>query len=108
MTDRDGLRDIRVPLRYAPTLELPPARPANVFDVLAEGYAAACTGLVAGAQAMSLDAQRRAFLLERIDGATQTLMTTTELDIFTPEFLQRATIWEVEAGQIETVAQTGD
>jgi DNA replication and repair protein RecF len=55
-----------------------------------------------------LDAQRRAFLLERIDGATQTLMTTTELDIFTPEFLQRATIWEVEAGQIETVAQTGD
>ena len=55
-----------------------------------------------------LDAQRRAFLLERIDGTTQTLLTTTELDIFTPEFLQRATIWEVEAGQIETSAPTGD
>ncbi len=55
-----------------------------------------------------LDAHRRAFLLERIDGTTQTLLTTTELDIFTPEFLQRAAIWEVEAGQIETVAPTGD
>ena len=32
-----------------------------------------------------LDASRRAYLLERLDGASQTLMTTTELDIFTPE-----------------------
>ncbi|MFO7322635.1 MAG: DNA replication/repair protein RecF [Chloroflexota bacterium] len=48
-----------------------------------------------------LDADRRAFLLERVDGATQTLMTTTELDIFTPEFLSRATVWHVHEGQIE-------
>ena len=48
-----------------------------------------------------LDAQRRAYLLERINGATQTLTTTTELDIFTAEFLQRATIWQVSAGQID-------
>ena len=47
-----------------------------------------------------LDAQRRAFLLERINGATQTLMTTTELDIFTPSFLERATVWHVNEGQI--------
>ncbi len=48
-----------------------------------------------------LDAQRRAFLLERVDGATQTLMTTTELDIFTPRFLERATVWHVNEGQID-------
>ena len=48
-----------------------------------------------------LDAQRRAYLLERINGATQTLTTTTELDIFTTEFIQRATIWQVKEGQID-------
>ena len=47
-----------------------------------------------------LDARRRAYLLSRIDGATQTLMTTTELDIFTEEFLARAAIWHVSDGQI--------
>jgi DNA replication and repair protein RecF len=48
-----------------------------------------------------LDSQRRAYLLERITGAAQTLMTTTELDIFTPQFLHRATVWRVADGQIE-------
>ena len=48
-----------------------------------------------------LDAERRAFLLSRIGGSTQTLTTTTELDIFTEDFLQRAAIWRVEEGQIE-------
>lgn len=50
--------------------------------------------------AAELDAARRAYLLERIDTGAQTLMTTTELDIFTPEFLRRASVWGVEAGQI--------
>lgn len=49
-----------------------------------------------------LDAERRAFLLDRIDGVTQTLATTTELDIFTDSFLERATVWHVEDGQIDT------
>lgn len=52
--------------------------------------------------AAELDAERRAYLLERIDGATQTLMTTTELEIFTPQFLERAAIWRVTEGQIDT------
>lgn len=47
-----------------------------------------------------LDAKRRAYLLERIDGASQTLLTTTEVDIFTDEFLKRAAVWHVEDGQI--------
>jgi DNA replication and repair protein RecF len=49
-----------------------------------------------------LDAQRRAYLLERIDGRAQTLMTTTELDIFTRSFLERSAVWKVTDGQIET------
>jgi DNA replication and repair protein RecF len=48
-----------------------------------------------------LDSQRRAFLLERIDGVTQTLMTTTELDIFTKPFLERAAVWHVDDGKID-------
>ncbi len=47
-----------------------------------------------------LDASRRAYLLERIDGATQTLLTTTELDIFTTSFLERASVWQVTDGQL--------
>lgn len=50
--------------------------------------------------AAELDAARRAYLLERVRAGAQTLMTTTELDIFTPEFLRRASVWQVEAGQI--------
>ena len=53
-----------------------------------------------------LDAQRRAYLLERVNGATQTLMTTTELDIFTQDFLARATVWHVNEGQIDQPKST--
>ncbi len=47
-----------------------------------------------------LDTTRRAYLLDRIGGATQALLTTTEPDIFTKEFLSRATVFKVHAGQI--------
>jgi DNA replication and repair protein RecF len=47
-----------------------------------------------------LDKSRRAYLLDRIDGKTQTLLTTTELDIFTESFIQRATVWNIEEGQV--------
>ncbi|HEX2623188.1 MAG TPA: DNA replication/repair protein RecF [Phototrophicaceae bacterium] len=50
--------------------------------------------------AAELDSQRRAYLLNRIDGSTQTLLTTTELDIFNEDFLKRAAVWQVEDGQI--------
>jgi DNA replication and repair protein RecF len=48
-----------------------------------------------------LDNQRRAYFLERISGATQTLLTTAELEIFPAAFLERATIWHVRDGQID-------
>lgn len=47
-----------------------------------------------------LDSKRRAYLLERLSGVAQTLMTTTELDIFTRSFLEHAVVWRVEDGQI--------
>lgn len=47
-----------------------------------------------------LDAARRAFLLERIEGASQALLTTTEPEMFTPAFLQKAAVWQVQGGQI--------
>jgi DNA replication and repair protein RecF len=49
-----------------------------------------------------LDSRRRAYLLERIDTSAQTLLTTTELEIFTGDFLQRSQVLEVVNGQIAT------
>ena len=48
-----------------------------------------------------LDGKRRQFLLERLDGAAQTLLTTTELEIFDQAFLQRARVYRVADGQIQ-------
>jgi DNA replication and repair protein RecF len=48
-----------------------------------------------------LDSQRRAYLLERIDGVTQTLLTTAEMEIFPADFVQRATVWQVTDGTID-------
>ncbi len=50
-----------------------------------------------------LDANRRAYLLDRLDPNAQTLMTTTEPDIFTASFLEQAEVWRVQAGQIVSV-----
>ena len=48
-----------------------------------------------------LDGKRRQFLLQRLDGGAQTLLTTTELDIFDAAFLERARIYHVANGQIQ-------
>jgi recombinational DNA repair ATPase RecF len=47
-----------------------------------------------------LDLQRRADLLSYVDGTDQALLTTTDLSLFTPEFVQKAQIWEVEGGVV--------
>ncbi len=47
-----------------------------------------------------LDHERRNYLLDRIDGATQAILTTTEPDIFSKTFLAKAAVWRVQAGQI--------
>lgn len=51
-----------------------------------------------------LDADRRAYLLDCVKGASQVLLTTTEPDIFTPSFLQSATRWHIHQGQIVSKA----
>lgn len=49
-----------------------------------------------------LDAKRRAYLLNRVGGVSQALLTTTEPDIFTADFLAQAARWHVHQGQIVT------
>ena len=51
-----------------------------------------------------LDTQRRRDLLNRLGGAEQCIMTTTDLNLFPPEFPLRAQIWHVQAGRISSSA----
>lgn len=51
-----------------------------------------------------LDSKRRTYLLEHIDSRCQSLLTTTELDIFAEHFLDRAAVWQVNEGQIAVKA----
>ncbi len=48
-----------------------------------------------------LDPQRRRDLLGYLDKTEQSLLTTTDLELFTEEFVEQATIWEVKKGKIE-------
>jgi DNA replication and repair protein RecF len=47
-----------------------------------------------------LDLQRRADLLETVDGMEQALLTTTDLKLFSPEFVSKASRWELQGGMI--------
>jgi DNA replication and repair protein RecF len=51
-----------------------------------------------------LDTQRRRDLLNRLGGAEQCIMTTTDLNLFPPEFPPRAQIWHVQAGRVSSSA----
>jgi DNA replication and repair protein RecF len=48
-----------------------------------------------------LDSQRRADLLNYIGESEQVLFTTTDLNLFTPEFAEKAEVWRVESGRVE-------
>ena len=48
-----------------------------------------------------LDVQRRADLLQYVGESEQVLFTTTDLNLFTPAFVQQAEVWRVESGRIE-------
>lgn len=47
-----------------------------------------------------LDAQRRADLLARLAEAEQTLVTTTDLDLFAPDFANSSTHWRIHEGYV--------
>jgi DNA replication and repair protein RecF len=50
-----------------------------------------------------LDGQRRLDLLSRLGECEQSLMTTTDLDLFAPEFISQAVLWQVRAGRVEEI-----
>jgi len=45
-----------------------------------------------------LDHQRRLELLEALQESEQGLLTTTDLSLFAPDFVQRSTVWHVRSG----------
>lgn len=48
-----------------------------------------------------LDADRRRDLLEHLCQSEQALLTTTDLDLFTPEFVQQTSLWNIHDGRVE-------
>ncbi|MCC6498628.1 MAG: DNA replication/repair protein RecF [Anaerolineales bacterium] len=48
-----------------------------------------------------LDLQRRADLLKYVGESEQVLFTTTDLNLFAPEFVEQAEVWRVGGGKIE-------
>jgi len=48
-----------------------------------------------------LDLERRADLLKYLGESEQVLFTTTDLNLFTPEFAQQAEIWKVQNGAVQ-------
>ena len=47
-----------------------------------------------------LDIQRRRELLSTLEECDQGLLTTTDLNLFTPEFVQKCTVWQVSSGSV--------
>jgi len=47
-----------------------------------------------------LDPSRRSDLLERLSGGEQTLLTTTDLDLFNEHFLNHARLWHIREGHL--------
>ena len=48
-----------------------------------------------------LDEHRRFGLLQTISGYEQALLTTTDLDLFNPDFLARSRLWKIAGGTVE-------
>jgi len=47
-----------------------------------------------------LDSQRRKDLLQYLGKSEQALLTTTDIQFYTEEFVQKATVWEVQKGTV--------
>ena len=54
-----------------------------------------------------LDTERRADLLSRLLSSEQALLTTTDLDLFSEEFSQKASLWHVQAGRVSADGTKG-
>jgi len=47
-----------------------------------------------------LDAKRRQDLLDYLAGSEQTMMTTTDVNLFAPAFVEASTVWQIDAGRV--------
>ena len=54
-----------------------------------------------------LDTHRRLDLLAYLDTIEQALLTTTDLNLFSRGFVEKAEIWQVESGAVRTIGRTG-
>jgi DNA replication and repair protein RecF len=52
-----------------------------------------------------MDIQRRADLLAYVEKSEQALLTTTDLKLFSPGFVEKAETWEVESGKIKVMGR---
>ena len=50
-----------------------------------------------------LDVQRRADLLKYVGESEQVLFTTTDLNLFAPEFVEQSEVWKMGGGRVEKV-----
>jgi recombinational DNA repair ATPase RecF len=50
-----------------------------------------------------LDIPRRYDLLARLDQSEQVLLSTTDLNLFDPEYVRKAVVWRVDGGRVEKV-----
>jgi DNA replication and repair protein RecF len=48
-----------------------------------------------------LDLQRRADLLRYVEGSEQAMLTATDANMFPPDFLHRAEVWQVSEGAVQ-------
>ncbi|MEB2333507.1 MAG: DNA replication/repair protein RecF [Anaerolineaceae bacterium] len=51
-----------------------------------------------------LDLQRRADLLKYVDEGEQALYTAADLNLFAPDFIEKAEVWSVKNGRVENVS----
>jgi DNA replication and repair protein RecF len=50
-----------------------------------------------------LDPQRREDLLQRLTESEQAMFTTTDLNLFTPDFVKKASLWHIHSGRLQEV-----
>lgn len=55
-----------------------------------------------------LDAQRRLDLLDKLAESEQALLTTTDLATFSPQFIETATCWKIEAGRLAPAGESAN
>ncbi|MFH1523377.1 MAG: DNA replication/repair protein RecF [Chloroflexota bacterium] len=54
-----------------------------------------------------LDLQRRADLLTYMEKIEQALLTTTDLHLFSPDFVEKSQVWQVDTGKVKIQEATG-